>query len=127
MASFLGQLNEVSVIEGIGLLDQGLVEATLIVADLVTAEQRNGPLLGIEGKERPLLMTGMSRAQLFHVEVLRPLHGVHMRTAELRPELLQQAGILHNADAVGRGQAVEPVLALKHQGHGPRQGVGLYT
>jgi hypothetical protein len=49
---FLGHLNEVAVIEGIGLLAERLVEAPFVLANLVTSKNQDGPLLGVEGKER---------------------------------------------------------------------------
>lgn len=108
-----------TIVQSVSLRDHGLIETPLIGAGLVTADQDDGIALGIEGKERTVLMVAMPGTQLLHLLMTGALDVIDIRSPQVWADSFQNTDVLGDGQSVITRQGIEPSFELRGQENRP--------
>src|SRR5579871_3167945 len=77
----------------VGFCDELLIEPLLAATGFVAGDEKNCLALRVEGERYAPLTTRRAEAQFFHIGVAGIVQCIDARTAQLRPELMQEPSV----------------------------------
>ena len=92
--------------------DELLIEPLLAAAGFVAGDKKNCLALRVEGESHAPLTIRRAEAQLFHIGVAGIVQCIDARTAQLRPELLQEQSMSKDFGPHILGQSIKLWLEL---------------
>src|SRR5579871_1962123 len=94
------------------LRDELLIEPLLTAAGFVASNKEDCLALRVEGESHAPLTIRRAEAQFFHIGVAGIVQCIDARTAQLRPELLQEPGMSKDFGPHILGQSIKLRLEL---------------